>query len=376
MVKSIADSIVEQGMDKLGYKYVCLDDCWSATTRNATGHLQAEADAFPSGMKALADYVHAKNLSLGLYTCVGTKTCKGDRPGSYGYYEQDAKTLAEWGVDLVKMDHCAAPKNTTDKDLYGQMSAALNATGRPIVFSLCQWGQQEVWQWGAEVAQMYRIQMDHLPFWNFPPGSEGVGFGEGTKNIIEWMASLQPSKWTKQYGWLDPDFLMTLYTPTMDFTASRTEMTFWSVWSSPLLVSTDVRAMSDEKKSILMNPEVIAVNQDPSYTAADRLRNDSSTGEQLWARDLANGDKVVVLYNSGDGSGKDSNITIHVTWAEIGWANTTSSTEDQEAISTNVHVRDLWARADKGAFADGYSAPVAPRDVKLLRLSRSSERKL
>ena len=125
-----------------------------------------------------------------------------------------------------------------------------------------------------------------------------------------------------------------------------------------------------------INYQVIAVNQDPSYTAADRLRNDSSTGEQLWARDLANGDKVVVLYNSGDGSGKDSNITIHVTWAEIGWANTTSSTEDQEAISTNVHVRDLWARADEGAFADGYSAPVAPRDVKLLRLSRSSERKL
>jgi alpha-galactosidase len=248
MVKSIADSIVEQGLDKLGYKYVCLDDCWSATTRNSTGHLQPESDKFPSGMKSLANYVHDKNLSLGLYTCVGTETCKGHRPGSFEHYELDAQTLADWGVDLIKMDHCGNKGNYTDQQLYGSMSAALNKTGRPIVFSMCQWGLADVWEWGAEVAQMYRIQMDHLPFWSIPTKGSGAGYSEGTKNIIEWMAHLQPSKWTKKAGWLDPDFLMTLYEPTMDFTASRTEYTFWAVWSAPLLVSTDLRKLSDEKK--------------------------------------------------------------------------------------------------------------------------------
>ena len=142
-VRSVANAIVDEGMDKLGYKYLVLDDCWSEATRNATGHLQAYPDKFPTGISGLADYVHSKGLMLGVYTSYGTKTCKGGRPGSFGYYDKDANTLASWGVDFVKMDHCGG-HNGTDQELYGQMSKSLNATGRPILFSLCQWGDANV----------------------------------------------------------------------------------------------------------------------------------------------------------------------------------------------------------------------------------------
>lgn len=120
-------------------------------------------------MKSLADYIHSHNMKLGLYTCIGTETCRRNRPGSYGHYEQDANTLASWGVDMVKTDYCNRPANETGQDLYTQFSQALNATGRPMLFYLCQWGEDQVWDWAGEIAQMYRVQMDHLPFWNFPP---------------------------------------------------------------------------------------------------------------------------------------------------------------------------------------------------------------
>ena len=207
MVKTTADAFVEQGLDQLGYKWVTLDDCWSAKTRDAKGNLMPDPKQFPNGMAHVADYVHSRGLKFGVYTSAGDKTCKGDRPGSYGHYEADAKTLASWGVDFVKMDHCglSAVGNATDRELYGNMSAALNATGRPILFSLCQWGGQDVETWGHDVAQMYRIQMDHLPLWDLPTKASGVGLGQGTLQIIEFMAQLQPAKWTRRWGWLDPD---------------------------------------------------------------------------------------------------------------------------------------------------------------------------
>eukprot|EP00040_Diaphanoeca_grandis_P015303 m.77906 g.77906 ORF g.77906 m.77906 type:complete len:409 (+) comp25062_c0_seq3:21-1247(+) len=353
-VRSITDAMVSQGMDKLGYQYVLLDDCWSAKTRDADGKLMADPTKFPSGITAVADYVHSKNLSFGLYTCVGTTTCKGDRPGSNNHWKIDADTLASWGVDFVKMDHCSANHSVPDRQLYGNMSQALNATGRPILFSLCQWGGQQVCEWGAEIAQMFRIQMDHLPFWDFPNASAGVGLGQGTSNIIEFVAELVPSKYIKQYGYLDPDFLMTLYPVTMSFVDSRTEYTFWSLWSSPLIVCTDIRekAMTDDKKSILMNPEVIAINQDDLITAGDRLRGVEG-GTQVWVRDLANGDKAVVLYNSGN---HKTPLQINVTWSELG-------------LSPGPHgVRDLWARKSLGMVNTSYVTTVGPHDVSFIRI--------
>lgn len=359
-VKEIADAMVDQGLRELGYNYVALDDCWADKSRDGDGKLQPEAKKFPSGMKALADYVHDRGLLFGLYTCVGTKTCKGDRPGSFGHYETDAQTLADWGVDMVKMDHCGFPSNHTDQELYGQMSKALNATGRPMTFSLCSWGEANVWEWGADVSQMFRIQSDHLPLWSFP-GDQGdqAGYGQGTREIIEWMADLQPSKWTKRHGWLDPDFLMTLYEPTMGYIKSRTEFSFWSIWSSPLLIDTDLRNLSKDKLEIIANPEVLAVNQDELVTAGDRVKGDERSG-QVWVRDLSNGDKAVLLYHPA-GELAVGSQTVSVDWSEIGW-----SSDDI------VSVRDLWARKELGRFSGSFEAKLAARDVQFLRVSRSS----
>jgi len=370
MVKQTADAIVANGLDRLGYKYVALDDCWSDTNRDENGQLQPVSEHFPNGMRALADYVHSKGLYFGLYTSVGNETCKGKRPGSYGHYSEDAHTLASWGVDMVKMDHCGGrPSGGTDPELYGEMSKALNATGRPILFSLCNWGEENVWEWGGDVAQMYRIQKDHLPFWHYPlkdsdtegytrDEAAGVGYGQGTYEVIEWMAHLQPSNWTRPYGWMDPDFLMTEYL-TMDFTSSRTEYTFWALWSSPLFISTDLRKVSKKKMEIIANEQVIAISQDLAGMGGDRIFN-GTRGDQVWLKKLSNGNKCVVLYNSGV-TGK-AHVNVQVTWEMIGWDNVGDA-------KTMVQVYDLWNKEDLGIFMGGYNISVAPRDVQMLRLS-------
>jgi alpha-galactosidase len=191
-------------------------------------------------------------------------------------------------------------------------------------------------------------------------GGSGAGLGQGTKEIIDFVGTLRPSKFTKEYGWLDPDFLMTLFFPTMDFTESRTEYSFWALWSALLLVSTDVRNLSEEKKKILMNKEVIAINQDSTFTSGD-LISKSADGVQIWWRPLANGDKAVILYNDGTVAQSKFNISIH--WVDIGWP-----------AKSNVTVRDIWLQQDLGAFVGSYTASdnigsglVHARDVQFLR---------
>jgi alpha-galactosidase len=362
-VQTTVVAMVEHGLLELGYDYVALDDCWSTTERDADGHLQADTTKFPNGMKAVADFVHAHGMKFGLYTSVGDETCKGKRPGSYAHFADDAQTLTAWGVDMIKMDHCGNKHNVSDQELYGTMSAALNQTDRPVLFSLCSWGLDNVWEWGANIAQMYRIQMDHLPFWKLSgKRSAGAGYGQGTYDIIEWMATLQPSKWTTQYGWMDPDFLMTEYF-TMDFIGSRTEYTFWSLWSAPLLISTDLRklASEDDKMRIITNKEVIAINQDPLGTGGDRIVNNTD-GTQVWYKPLANGDVCVVLYNSGTNNEQKRDLLVSVHWSVLpAWAGN---------VSLSVKVRDLWEGLDMGVFESGYNATLKVRDVKMLRLTK------
>ncbi|RYH09525.1 glycoside hydrolase family 27 protein [archaeon] len=228
-MKKRADAMVDQGMAELGYQWILLDDCWAAHTRDANGNLQPDPKRFPNGIKSLSDYLHSRGLKFGLYTCVGTETCKKNRPGSYGYYQQDANTFAAWELDMVKADNCHRPDNITTVEAYTQLSQALNNTGRAMVFAMCEWGNDEVWDWAPDIAQMYRISMDHLPFFHWPATASGAGYGCGTAEIIDWMADLHPSKYVKPYAWMDPDFLETLFPISMNYVHSRTEFTFWTV---------------------------------------------------------------------------------------------------------------------------------------------------
>eukprot|EP00013_Stygamoeba_regulata_P027356 CAMPEP_0177647550 /NCGR_PEP_ID=MMETSP0447-20121125/10358_1 /TAXON_ID=0 /ORGANISM="Stygamoeba regulata, Strain BSH-02190019" /LENGTH=408 /DNA_ID=CAMNT_0019150139 /DNA_START=75 /DNA_END=1301 /DNA_ORIENTATION=+ len=355
-VRSVAEAMVAQNLTALGYRYVNLDDCWSAQTRDAQGRLQADAKRFPNGMKSLISYVHSLGLKMGLYTCVGTKTCRGDRPGSYGNYELDAQTLAEWGVDFVKADNCNRPSGTDGKDLYEQFSQALNATGRPILFSLCNWGDEDVTSWGADVGQMFRIQMDHIPFWHFPPLAAGEGFGQGVYDIIRYMATLKPSTIVKPYGYMDPDFLETLFPVTMPYNVSRVEVSFWSLWSAPLLVATDLRHLSQEKRSLIANHEVIAVDQDPLCTAGDQLF-ENADHTQAWAKPLHDGSMAVILFNPNSA---DSSASITLQWSQLGWPS-----------DATVAVRDLWTHSQVGSFSGSITRQVAGHDVFMFRATRT-----
>lgn len=198
--------------------------------------------------------------------------------------------------------------------------------------------------------------MDHIPFWNWPATANGAGYGCGTKEIIDFMADLHPSKYTKPYAWMDSDFLETMFEPiSMNVTNSRTEYAFWALWSAPLLVATDPADLSDEKKAILMNEEVRAIHQDPLFIAGERVYN-ATNGAQLWHRPLQNEDKVIILFNSGNFDA----ISIEVSWSEIGW-------EDGDVVS----VRDLWGKQDLGTFTGSYKSPMIPvHDHLMLRLNR------
>jgi alpha-galactosidase len=342
-------------MHKLGYEYIELDDCWGAKERDANGNLQPDANRFPSGMKALADYVHSLGLKLGLYTCIGTKTCRNGIPGSYGFYDKDAAQFTAWGIDFVKCDNCNRPGGFTEEQLYSNFSYYLNKTGHTMLFALCEWGNQDVQSWGAKVAQQYRIQMDHLPLWIFPNFAAGEGFGQGTYDIIEYIATLKPSTFVKQYGWMDPDFLMTLFWPSMTYTYSKTEFSFWSLWSAPLVVATNIYNMTAEKMSILMNAEVIAIDQDPLYTAGDRISKDNATSTEIWARPLANGDKAVIAFNGN--LFQAFNVTVE--WSAVGLG----------SGSAVVSARDLWAHKDLGNFTGSFTASIEPADCVMLRLT-------
>lgn len=354
-VKKRADALVDQGLADLGYKWLLLDDCWADHERDANGNLQPAPKQFPSGMKSLADYIHGKGLKLGLYTCIGTQTCKKNRPGSYGHYVEDANNFAAWGIDMVKADNCHRPDTgETTQQLFTQFSQALNATGHPMLYSLCEWGNEEVWNWGGQISQMYRIQMDHLPFFHWPATASGAGYGCGTAEIIEWMADLHPSKYVAPNQWMDPDFLETLFPVTMNFIHSRTEFTFWALWSAPLMVATDVCDLSPEKKSILMNPDVLAVHKDPLFIAGERLKTDVD-GRQVWTRPLSNGDISAVLYNAHNSSSWE----ISVSWSELGWS-----------ADSTVAVRDLWQQTDLGIFTSSFAQTIGPNDIAMLRLSK------
>jgi len=308
--------------------------------------------------------VHAKGLKLGLYTDAGLYTCsQGGRdhpiPGSYGYYKQDANTYAGWGLDYVKMDWCNTNVNGTQLDpkiQYPQMAAALNQTGRPIFFALCEWGVENPWEWAMPYGNSWRTGGDHHDSW------------DSTGPIIEHNAGL--SKYAAPGGWNDLDFLMTggqgcksnpnKICPGMTHTEYKTEFSLWALMNSPLLVATDIRTMDSKKKEILMNSEIIAINQDSLAKPGDRIGfwdcNHSGKQDcQIWAKPLADGTYAVILYNSGNNA---HNITAD--FGLIGWNGAT------------VLIRDLWAHEYVGTFTGNYTSEVKSHGVAVLKAIKKS----
>jgi alpha-galactosidase len=335
-VREIADAMVASGMKDAGYVYLNIDDTWEGT-RDAQGNIQTNSK-FPD-MKALADYVHGKGLKIGIYSSPGPKTCAGYE-GSYQHEEQDAKTWAAWGIDYLKYDWCSADKVYKPSEMpavYKKMSDALKATGRPMVFSLCQYGLQKVGEWGASVGgNLWRTTGDIEDNWD---KMATIGFDK----------QVGLEKYAGPGHWNDPDMLE-IGNGGMSAAEYRTHMSLWALLAAPLLAGNDLRNMSDETRQILTNKEVIAIDQDKLGRQGRRISKDGAA--EVWMRPLENGDLAVALFNR---SQTMAGITAH--WELLG-------------LQGKHKVRDLWAHADVGSFRDNYSAQVASHGVVMLRIAR------
>ncbi len=303
-IKEIADLFISTGLKDAGYEYINLDDYWQGSRDSATGLLSPHPERFPSGIKALSDYVHSRGLKLGIYSDAGTMTC-GDQPGSYTYEEKDAKTFAEWGIDYLKYDYCycddyASVNNDYKMAIarYKAMGDALKATGRPMIYSICEWGPRSPWLWGKEVGgHLWRTSYDVGDKWETPRNEHSQ---IGILTSIDVMCDLE--RFAGPGGWNDPDMLViglgnSGYIKGGGCTEAeyRTQMSMWCMFSAPLIISCDVRNMSPETKNILLNKDVIAIDQDPLGKQAFRVwRKD---GVEAWKKPMAGGEIALALLN-------------------------------------------------------------------------------
>jgi alpha-galactosidase len=332
LIRETADAMVGTGMQAAGYKYVNIDDCWQVG-RDAQGTIVADPSRFSSGIKALADYVHSKGLKLGVYTDAGTLTCQ-KRPGSLGHELQDAKTYAAWGVDYVKIDWCHA-EGLDPEVQYAKFRDALAQSGRPIVFSICNWGVKAPWTWGPATGNLWRTTGDINDTWD---RMSVIGFSQ---NGLEKFAG--PGHWN------DPDMLE-VGNGGMTPDEYRVHMALWALLAAPLLAGNDLRSMTPETREMLTNGEVIAVDQDAQGVQGHRVWDEGPL--EIWAKRLADGSEAVGLFNRGE-----SELKITFDFKAIG-------------ISGQAKLRDLWLHKDVGVAKDSYTATVPKHGVVMLKVSK------
>ncbi len=344
LIRDTADSLVSSGMRDAGYQYLVIDDCWHGQ-RDAHGDIQPDATRFPSGIKALADYVHSKGLKFGIYSDAGVRTC-GGRPGSRGYEFQDAAQYAHWGVDYLKYDWCNTGTQNAQAS-YGIMREALNHTGRPIVFSMCEWGTAKPWLWaGADnIGNLWRTTGDIKDHW-----SGKYDYAWGVMNIVDMNEPLY--SYAGPGHWNDPDMLE-VGNGGMNADENRAHFSLWAMMASPLMAGNDVAHMNADTRSILMNKEVIAVDQDPLGRAGHRVRRDGDL--EVWSRELTNGDRAVLLLNRG---AAPAAMEFH--WADVGLP-----------TGVSLHARDVWQGRDLGLLHGSFRAPAVPSHGVVLLLLRS-----
>ncbi|MFF8940024.1 glycoside hydrolase family 27 protein [Streptomyces paradoxus] len=344
-VRQAADAMVSSGMKAAGYQYVVVDDCWFDPQRDAAGNLRANPTKFPSGMKALGDYIHSKGLKFGIYQAPNEKTCAqgvGTYPGSTGskgHEAQDAATFASWGVDYLKYDWCSGSGTLSEQVAqFTIMRDALRATGRPIVYSInpnsFHSPTGDKYNWG-QVADLWRTTEDLLDIWqNNNTNSYPMGVG----NVLDVTAPLAAQSGPGH--WNDPDMLV-VGRPGLSLTESRSHFALWSLLSAPLMAGNDIRTMSADVSAILRNPRLLAVNQDPLGAGGRRVRDDGDT--EVFAKPLSDGSVAVGLFNRGS-----STATITATAAQVGltggsftltdlWTGGTSSTSGQISASVPAH---------------------------------------
>lgn len=355
LVKETADIMVSSGLAAAGYNYIVLDDGWMTHERDINGDLVPDPQKFPNGMKALIDYVHSKGLKFGLYNCAGTQTCAG-YPGTRGYEYQDARFYAKLGIDFLKYDWCNT-KGITAPEAYTTMSNALKTAGRPIVFSLCEWGDNQPWEWGKPVGNLWRISGDIYPCFDcefkHPENWSSWGFmkiAEMRKDIRKYSG---PDHWN--------DFDMMEVGNEMNDTEDKAHFAMWCMLASPLFSGNDYRKMSKETLAILTNKNLIAVNQDKlgiqgfKYAAEDGL--------EVWVKPLSDGNWAITFLNRSDVS-KKVNFDFKknkIKDADFGY--------EADFSKTDYKIKDLWKNKEIGTTKKIFVSELASHDVITIRLT-------
>ncbi len=338
LIRETADAIAASGMRDAGYQYITIDDCWQVA-RAPQGTIVPDSTRFPHGIKALADYVHGKGLKFGIYTDAGRKTCEG-RPGSYGYEAIDAKTYAAWGVDYVKIDWCNA-EGLDAKTQYTIFRDALASSGRKIVFSICEWGSNQPWEWASDVGNLWRTTGDIADRWS----------------SVMTLVDLSSQYWhvARPGAWNDPDMLE-VGNGGMTRTEYRAHFSLWAMMAAPLIAGNDVRVMMDSSRAaadirdILLNKDVIAVDQD-SLGIQGKIVQASPSELQVWVKPLKDGSRAVLLFNRASVPS-----TITANFGRIGLK------------TKRARVRDLWTHTDSASVENAFTAPVPSHGVVMLRI--------
>ena len=339
-IRKEADAMASSGMRDAGYQYLVVDDCWEGE-RDARGNIQADPRRFPSGIGALADYVHAQGLKFGIYSDAGDRTCQG-RSGSRGREFQDAQQYARWGVDYLKYDWCHA-ESLEVRAAYETMGDALRATGRPIVFSVCEWGTHKPWLWAASVGgNLWRTTGDIYDGW--------VSSGRdrnGVLNILDLQSGLEA--FAGPGHWNDPD-MFEVGNGGMSPDQYRAHFSLWAILAAPLMAGNDLSTMSEETRRILTNREVIAVDQDPLGVQGHRAVRNGDT--EIWVRPLEGGNQAVVLLNRGA-----TGTTIRLEWSALGLP-----------PYVPLDLRDLWSGREWRKTTAAVTLDVPPTAAVMLRV--------
>ena len=360
VIREVADAIVSSGLKDAGYTYVVIDDYWHGGRDSITGLLYPDPNKFPNGIKALADYVHSKGLKFGIYSDAGTQTC-GEMPGSYGYEQKDAQLFAEWGVDYLKYDYCFCPDFVSDNndyrmaiDRYKAMGDALKATGRPIIFSICEWGPRSPWLWGKEVGgHLWRTSYDVYDMWDSP---------RNATSPIGIMASLDAatnlSRFAGPGGWNDPDMLVVGLNNKGNIKGGgcndieyRSQMSMWCMISAPLMIGCDIRTMTESTKTILSNKDIIAIDQDALGKQGFRVyRKD---GLEAWKKQLVNKQVAIAFLNR---MSTDQTLTTGLKSLELN-------------PDSRYKVYDVWDHKNVDQKDGQLSVKLKPHETKVFVLS-------
>ncbi len=352
LVMATADQLVSSGMKDAGYIYLVLDDAWMAKERDANGNLVPDPIKFPHGMKAVADYVHSKGLKFGLYNCAGTKTCAG-YPGTRGYEYQDARFYASIGIDYLKFDWCNT-EGINAKEAYTTMSKAIKTAGRPVIFSLCEWGSNKPWEWAAPVGHLWRTTTDITA--RFDNVTHNKGWNPfSTMHIVDEQKDLR--KYAGPGHWNDPDMLEVGNGMTQG--EDRAHFSMWCMLAAPLIAGNDLRKMTPQTQAILTNKGAVSVDQDSLGIEGYKYAEKDSL--ETWVKPLKKGVAICFLNRSSKAQPIDFNWKDHPLTDDL-------SKMSIDFTTSTYKVFDIWNNKEAGNTKKAFTQTVQPHDVVMLKL--------